>query len=492
MSSPQITPNPTQLVPFFLRALGGQNMPQGDAQSPLAPSPGVLPPPQAQQATAQPQGATAMPESAPSQPQVAPAPPPQTKAHKLMQILMGGLQGAIAGQAASAESYARTGRNGGFGVGLEAGYQAPYQLPFLRKYQQAQLEAQQAETEQKKAITQRMQNSTAVTLPNGGQMMVPNDQLPKILQAQIGAGARTQAAEIGAGGRIGAAQVQAGKPVVVPGRGLFQKDENGQYQPVQGAEVPQVLMTAEEAQAIGHPELANQEIDMGRYSQLLRGTAAQTVPVQGTAGPTLVNKISGKKTPLGLGAPAMGGVVQVADPNNPGNVTYATKSQAVSSGAQSPQSATTQAAKATLKSATSGKMGDEINAYKTALAHADLLDKVSAALQNNDTRALNTLKNQWKSQFGSSNLNDFSVVANAYSREVTKMLSGGHLTDSEISQQGATLPNNANLATLRSAIANYKQLANSKMQVTQQRIQQGLKGQPNLPQAGANDPLAIR
>lgn len=170
-----------------------------------------------------------------------------------------------------------------------------------------------------------------------------------------------------------------------------------------------------------------------------------------------------------------------ADPNNPGNVTLMKKGQAAAHGVSLPQSAESQAAKAVTKSAVAGKIGDEINAFNTAIEHAKLLKQVATALDNGDARALNGLKNSWQQAFGSSNLNDFNVVAGAYSDEITKMLSSGHMTNQEIGKAGATLPSNANAKTLISAADKYKALADSKMQMRRQQVEKGQKGEANFP-----------
>jgi hypothetical protein len=98
------------------------------------------------------------PEVLQNQPQpaapAAPALPHETKGHKLLQILMGGIAGAAIGAGAGADEYARTGRSGGFGTGLSAGFQGAEQLPFIRAMRQQQLQRGNLEN-------QRMQAQTA-------------------------------------------------------------------------------------------------------------------------------------------------------------------------------------------------------------------------------------------------------------------------------------------------------------------------------------------
>lgn len=93
--------------------------------------------------------------------------------------------------------------------GAAAAMQAPYQQA-LQQYglqqqgrmQQAQLAAEQAKTQQTRIQTQRMGTSTMVTMPNGAQVMVPNDQLANVLKSMAPAQARLGAAELQAGAKL--------------------------------------------------------------------------------------------------------------------------------------------------------------------------------------------------------------------------------------------------------------------------------------------------
>lgn len=212
------------------------------------------------------------------------------------------------------------------------------------------------------------------------------------------------------------------------------------------------------------------------------------------------NRGTGKMTRLGdnprnIFAPENRIVPAAADPSNPGDMTYMKAGDAMKKGALAPQSAEHQAANAVAKSATSGKIGEEVNAFNTALAHADLLKKAATALKNGDVRSINSIQNAFSKEFGGTKITNFQVIANAYSREVTKMLSSGHMTDSEIGTSGATLPSNASLDQTLGAIDSYKALASSKMEQRKNQVKQGMQGKANFPDAAspsASDPLGIR
>src|ERR1700749_4011190 len=98
---------------------------------------------------------------------------------------------------------------------------------------------------------------------------------------------------------------------------------------------------------------------------------------------------------------------------------------------------------AMLKDATSGAIGNEFTAFGTALQHADLLEQAARALSNGDSRMLNSVSNSLSVAFGDPAVTNFDVVRGAYQRELTKALTTGHITDSEIAQNGLGLPDNA-------------------------------------------------
>ena len=104
------------------------------------------------------------------------------------------------------QGFAQEGHGPGSAMrGAAAAMQAPYQQS-LHQYglqqeaakNQAEIAARQAESEQKRVQTERMKNSTMVTMPSGAQMMVPNDQLGGVLKSMAPADARVKAAQIGA------------------------------------------------------------------------------------------------------------------------------------------------------------------------------------------------------------------------------------------------------------------------------------------------------
>ena len=111
-----------------------------------------------------------------------------------------------------------------------------------------------------------------------------------------------------------------------------------------------------------------------------------------------------------------------------------------------------------------------------------MLRSAVAALGNKDQTTLNALKNRFKTEFGAAGPINAQAIADAYQREVVGMLSKGHMTDAEISSVGKTLDvgRQSPQQTL-GVIDAYRALAQSKMNVRQQGVKQGLKGQANFP-----------
>jgi hypothetical protein len=170
--------------------------------------------------------------------------------------------------------------------------------------------------------------------------------------------------------------------------------------------------------------------------------------------------------------------VQVTDPNNPLRNTYMPAGEAMRTGAEAPSSGEVKAAGSVQKAFTSGKPAEELTAFRTANAHADLLQQAATAMSNGDTKALNSLKNRLKTEFGSSDVTNFGVIAAAYTREVNAALSKGHISDSDLKEIGGTMPSNASPQQILGAVQAYKSLMQSKLQQRQEQYQQGVQGKP--------------
>lgn len=403
--------------------------------------------------------------------------PGLTKAGKLAVLLTSGLQGALAGRAASEQSVIQSGghRSSGAGTGFEAGYTLPWQ----RESQQAQVAQQQAQT--------------SVLQSEGGTVNVPGiGPMPGWLAKQLGpaylragsaetvqgmkgttaqdvagisAGARTGAAQIGADARIKAAQLGLG-PI---------------------AQVPQDLQDQ-----FGLPA----ELPLRMLNQAETAANKPLTVVQGENGPSVINKQDvmngkpGSTKSTGLGSPRLGGPIQVADPNSPGNTRIETAGQAVNQGAAGSQSASVQVPKAAEKSAVPSNIGDLKVGFTTMIQHADLLRRAAKALNNGDTQTLNGLENSFKNEFGYSGPITATAISDAYQGEVTNVISKGHITDQESKKVGNTLdPSKQNYATIDSVLSAYQALAQSKMDMLNKQTDSAVNAsQPKRPGSSAPPP----
>lgn len=131
------------------------------------------------------------------------------------------------------------------------------------------------------------------------------------------------------------------------------------------------------------------------------------------------------------------------------------------------------------KKARSGAWADTRLAYNTALDHSDLLLKAADALKNNDFRALNSVANRFKTEFGWSGQINYDAIANAYNHEVGSVVAKGHITDKEVETGHATLPDNANAQTIRDVVNSYKSLMTSKRDELDKIIKAGAGNKAN-------------
>jgi hypothetical protein len=404
--------------------------------------------------------------------------PALTKGGKLATLLMSGLQGALAGRAKSEETVAATGgrRSGGAGMGFEAGYTLPWQ--------RAQELAQTQVAQQQAAPVPTPYGALPGWLAKTAYPSIIRGESAQQVQGMKGLSAQQIQAMKGQTAEDVAAKQTRFK--AVPNVGLYDTETHTVVPGTQQG----ITVTPEIVQDYNlPPEFLGKPMTLAGLSSLEGAQARQTVPVQGAAGPALVNKKTGKTQSLGLGSPGVAAAqakpLQVAaNPENPGDITYAPAGQAMSQGLAAPGSAATQTAKATARAiAPGGKVGEEVNAFSTAIQHADLLRSAVSALNNGDEQTLNSLKNRFKTEFGVAGPITAQAIADAYQREVVGMLSKGHMTDSEVGSVGKTLSvGRQSPEQTLGVIDAYRALAQSKMNVRQQGVQQGMRGKANFPQ----------
>jgi hypothetical protein len=417
---------------------------------------------------------------------------PQTKAELLGRVLTQGLSGAMRGRAANEQMVAQSGgrRSGGMGVGFEAAEQAPLEMQQQRQQLQGQGLQNQLLQNQVTYAPQMMQLNFGKTMSD--------------IQKNLGdaASANATAALAPTKAALDSAQALAARYKEDPGSGQLMDLQSGQPFGNSSGLAP---LTAAEATVLGKAEgdrvpiklknTASEIVNRGIHSvsaggrQLLVDSQGNTIKDVGQATPlTLIQQQQAPQqvTPDMQKAVDMVGNAKMDLPTALMNFRRFPGQAITFLGALNDQypnwsQATYGVSKQTMEYFTTGQGGNELNAFRTAISHADLLGQAAQALQNNDTKALNTVKNALKTQFGDPEPTNFNVIANAYTREVTKALAAGHITDSEVNTQGATMPQNAGPKQILGAVNAYKNLMASKAQQRMQQYEQGLQGKPAFP-----------
>lgn len=180
------------------------------------------------------------------------------------------------------------------------------------------------------------------------------------------------------------------------------------------------------------------------------------------------------------------------DPDNPGQNVMLPVARGAAMGLHPASGASYQVMVSTMKAATTGKIGEEMVAFNTALQHADLLEQAANALGNGDVRKLNQVQNVLKTQFGDASVTNFNAIRDAYVREITKALTSGHITDNEIQMNGLSIPPDASPEQLIGAINTYRALMNSKIGIRRQQITSGMQGNVPFMPTGQQNPGELK
>lgn len=459
--------------------------------------------PIAQQPVSQlPDVGTGEPQAAPEDKGNALRQPYESKGHALLRILQSGLVGGLSGLSQNAATYAATGRNAGFGGGVGAGFtqslpmQAAFQqlglqkaglenqqliqmLPFLRAnaiagLQKTSAEAQKFGAEANKATAEAgaipVKTQLEQAQANAAKFQKVGDSLYDISGStpQMVAGSTAILDEPTA--RILGKQPGDVVPLDVATKGKQLADQGLSY-----------------TQANGHNWLVDKQgnklKDMGVATPIATINASMNAPAQVTPQMQQVaaQVASGNldlQTALGPfrrfpgQAEALINEVYNQNPNF-NQATYGTS-------------------KDTLKYFTTGAGGTQLTAFRTAIAHAELLKQAAQALNNNDSRTLSGLQNRLMTEFGDPRLTTFNAIANAYNHEVGSVVAKNHITNEEVKTSGATMPSNANLDTINSVATAYQQLMQSKADNLMTQYEQGRKGQPAFPSKGGTANTGVK
>lgn len=111
-----------------------------------------------------------------------------------------------------------------------------------------------------------------------------------------------------------------------------------------------------------------------------------------------------------------------------------------------------------MKQFNTGKQGDQVRAFDVGIAHLNTLSTLSDALDNKDTRLLNTAANSWKTQTGSDAPTNFNAAKDVVGNEIVKAIvgAGGGVSDRDKAQQAVNAASSP--AQLKGVIDTYKTL----------------------------------
>lgn len=167
---------------------------------------------------------------------------------------------------------------------------------------------------------------------------------------------------------------------------------------------------------------------------------------------------TGTLPPLGIGKGAANVKAQImnraAEIATGGGATNAADAAKNIVGAKQDVSSQTQAVKAFA----TGKQGQQVNAFNTAIDHLGTMDKLSDALANGDVKAINALGNVVAKQTGQPAPTNFDAAKQIVTAEVIKAVvaSGGGVTERQEAERNFSNANSPE--QLKGVINTYKQL----------------------------------
>lgn len=144
---------------------------------------------------------------------------------------------------------------------------------------------------------------------------------------------------------------------------------------------------------------------------------------------------------------------------------------------------------------TSGKGGQQLTAFNTAISHLSTLDNLASQLNNGDIQIFNKAAQAWAQQTGNPAPTNFAAAKNAMSGEVAAALKASGATDQEINKVGDTFDRAQSPAQLKGAIEAYRSLLGSKRDQLKAQHDAAQQGKPNFGDnaggAGSLPPLTI-
>jgi len=126
----------------------------------------------------------------------------------------------------------------------------------------------------------------------------------------------------------------------------------------------------------------------------------------------------------------------------------------------------------------SGKGGQQLTAFNTAITHLDTLEHLSLALENSDYYQVNRISQEWQKQTGQPEIKSFDAAKNAMSGEVAAALKASGATDQEIATVVESFDRAYSEKGLIAAIQTYRELLESKANQLKAQYESGMQGKP--------------
>jgi hypothetical protein len=417
---------------------------------------------------------------------------PVTKAHKLLQILQGGLVGGLSGMAANADTYAATGRNAGFGGGVGAGFLQS--LPIMKQLQGQQVQRGQLQNQVLQNTVRFDPYQRWLDILKGGADIAKNQAEAGKFNAEAGAiptksaleQAQTEAAFYKDDPNLGLIDLRTGQPVTTGGMAPLSADEAATLGKQPGDTVPLKLKNT-----------ANEMVNRGIRTvqaggrSLLVDSKGNTIKDMGAATPVVVNNLQNAGatgTPGNPSAISRGladGSLKwndVVSARTPMSVKSAILAE-VKSIKPDFNSGDFQVEQNARNEAVSGSVGKQLLAIGTAREHMKTFSALADALDNSDGQALNKLGNALGVQFGSDKATNLAIASQAFGGEVGRAFDGAGVIGKEREQASAAYANYLSKGQFKGAVQTVDQLLAGKQKAAHQWFDQAVQGKPDFGQA---------
>jgi plasmid maintenance system killer protein len=120
-------------------------------------------------------------------------------------------------------------------------------------------------------------------------------------------------------------------------------------------------------------------------------------------------------------------------------------------------------------SLSSGHLGKTLLATSTAIDHLSTLEKTAKALENNDTRVINTVQNYFNKEFGGTKVTDFEAVKKIVGDEVNKAVIGGVGAVADRQEIAKSLSSASSPAQLAGIVSKLKELMAGRVRSMEQQ-----------------------